>query len=59
MANKVPHLTSTTLVESVRRRCSLPKSDSLFSDEDILEFANDEMQDELLPMIKGTYELPK
>jgi hypothetical protein len=53
---RVPYLDSDKLVASVRRRCSLPKSDSLYSDDDILEFANDELMDSVLPDIKGMHE---
>lgn len=53
---KVPYLTSDTLIQSVRRRCSLPKSKSHYSDDDILEFANDELMDTILPTIKAMHE---
>jgi len=56
MAGKAPHLTSTTFVESVQRRCSLPESDSLYSPNDILELANDQIQETLVPTIKATQE---
>jgi len=52
----LPYLTSATLIDAVRRRCSLPKEDSLLSDNDILELANDEMLESVLPMVKGTHE---
>lgn len=50
------YLTSKTLIDSVRRRCSLPKSDSMFSDEDLLAFANDEIMDSIVPLIKSNQE---
>jgi len=53
---KVPHYTSTTLVDAVRRRGSLPRAASMISDDEILEFANDEIQEHILPTIKSTYE---
>lgn len=53
---KVPYLNSESLVEAVRRRASLPRAASMFSDEDILEFANDEIQEHIVPMIKSTHE---
>jgi len=56
MAGKAPYLTSTTFVESVRRRCSLPESDSLYSEDDILELGNDQIQETLVPTIKATQE---
>lgn len=56
MAGKAPYLTSTTFVESVRRRCSLPESDSLYSEDDILELGNDQIQETLVPTVKATQE---
>ena len=53
---KVPYYTSETLVEAVRRRASLPRAESMFSDDDILEFANDEILEHVVPMIKSTHE---
>ena len=49
-------LTSKTLVDSVRRRCSIPKSDSMFDDTDILEFANQELLDTIIPLVKSNSE---
>lgn len=48
--------TSDKLIEAVRRRASLPKADSLYSDEDILAFATDEMYDEVVSIIRNTQE---
>lgn len=53
---KVPYYTSATLIEAVRRRASLPRAESMISDDDILEFANDEIQEHILPLIKSTHE---
>jgi len=52
----VPYLNSDKLIAAVRRRASLPEAKGLLSDEDILEFANDEMMESVLPLIKSTYE---
>ena len=56
MSSQNPYYTSQTLVDAVRRRCSLPKADSMFSDQDILDFANDELMESILPMIKSSHE---
>lgn len=56
MSRLYPYLDSSKLIESIRKRCSLPENDALFSDEDILGFANDEMLNTVLPKIKSTQE---
>ena len=56
MSRSFPYLDSKALINSVRKRCSLPENDALFSEEDILEFANDEMMDTVMPKIKSTQE---
>lgn len=50
------YYTSNTLIDAVRRRASLPKADSLYSDEDILAFATDEIYDDVLPLIRNSQE---
>lgn len=47
MAN--PWLTSSDIIEAVKRRISFPVYQSTFSDNDILQFANDVMREEILP----------
>lgn len=48
------YLSSKTLVDSVKRRTTLPQG--LLSDEDILQFANDEIMDTIVPLIKSNQE---
>lgn len=50
------YYTSNTLIDAVRRRASLPKADSLYSDEDILAFATDEIYDDVIPLIRNSQE---
>lgn len=52
----IPYLDSDKLIAAVRRRCSLPEAKGLLSDDDILEFANDEMMESILPAIKSSQE---
>jgi hypothetical protein len=49
MAN--PYLTSDTLIESVARRASIPEGQQTFEDVDFLAFANEEIQNAILPLI--------
>lgn len=48
--------TTSDLVESVRRRASMPNSQDLFSAQDLIDFANDEMANNLIPMIMSARE---
>ena len=43
--------TSSRLIASVKRRAAIPENQSTFLDEDFLEFANEEMVNELVPEI--------
>lgn len=56
MAKKYPYYTSETLIDAIRRRCSIPRSDNLFEDQELLDFANDELMETVVPMIKTTNE---
>src|SRR5574343_501090 len=44
-------LTSTKLLKSIKNRCMVPVSNVTFSDEDLLDFANEEMLIGLVPTI--------
>lgn len=44
-------LTSTKLLKSIKTRCMVPTSNMTFSDEDLLDFANEEMLIGLVPTI--------
>lgn len=50
------YYTSARLIDAVRVRASLPKSDSLYSDDEILQLATDELYDSVLPLIRNTKE---
>lgn len=54
MAN--PWLTSSDLISAVKRRISFPTYQSTFTDNDILEFANDVMKEEILPNMMQYHE---
>lgn len=54
MAN--PWLTSSSIIEAVKRRISFPVYQSTFTDDDILQFANDVMKEEILPNILQYHE---
>jgi hypothetical protein len=51
-----PWLNSTDLIEAVKRRISFPVYQSTFSNNDILQFANDVMKEEILPNILQYHE---
>jgi hypothetical protein len=46
-----PYLTSDDLIESIKRKISMPISQSLFSEDDILAFANEEMMIAQVPAV--------
>lgn len=46
-----PYLTSATLIDAVKRDISVPLTQNTYSDEDILEFANEEMRLGQVPSI--------
>jgi len=56
MAGYKPYLTSTDLIASVKRRASIPISQATFSNQDILDFANEEMQMGILPSVLQLHE---
>lgn len=49
-ANKAA-LTTNKLIASIKRRCLMPSSNSTFSDEDLIEFLNEEMSIGLVPSV--------
>lgn len=49
-------LTSNSLVESIKRRASIPENQSTFSKNDFLEFANEELRLGLVPAILELHE---
>lgn len=50
------YLTSATLIESVKRRSHMPESQVTFLDDDLLAFANEEMQIGLVPCVMKMHE---
>lgn len=52
----VPYYTSSTLVEAVQRRASVPINQSTFSSDDFLALANEEIQTAMLPLILNMHE---
>jgi len=55
MANTY-HMTSESLISSVKRRASIPDAQSLITDNEILEFANEEMALNLIPLIYSKHQ---
>lgn len=51
-----PWLTSDDIIESVKRKISMPIAQNLFSEEDILKFANEEMAISQVPSILQMHE---
>lgn len=51
-----PYLNSTELIKSVKRRASIPANQVTFTDEDFLAFANEEMQEGIIPLVLSTHE---
>lgn len=49
-------LTSNTLIESVKRKGSIPDSQNRFLNEDFLDFANEELWLALVPFVMGLHE---
>lgn len=56
MAAAKPWMTSTDLIESVKRKMSVPLSQSLFTDTNILSFANEEMAIAQVPSVLSFHE---
>lgn len=50
------YLTSTTLIESVKRRASIPEDQATFTSEDFLALANEEIDNALVPLILSMQE---
>lgn len=50
------YLTSSTLIDSVKRRAAIPTAQSMFEDEDFLAFANEEMSMGMLPALLQYHE---
>lgn len=55
MATKY-YFSAEDLIESVKRRASIPNSEDLLTDDDILRFANEEMDMEMCPLITMKHE---
>lgn len=51
MSRKTPYFTSTDIIESVKRRISIPISQNTFDEEDILLFANEELVMNQVPSV--------
>lgn len=50
------YFTTTDLLASIKRRASIPSSQNLFTDEDLLAFANEEMDIGLVPSVMRLHE---
>jgi len=55
MANKT-YMTSSDLLSSVKRRGNIPDTQDMITDDEILEFANEEMLLNLIPLIYSKHE---
>lgn len=49
-----PQYNTQQLIESIKRRCSVPTSQLTYTDEDFVLLANDELQGEVVPLIMST-----
>lgn len=49
-----PQYATEQLIESIKRRCSVPTSQLTYTEEDIVLLANDELQGEVVPLIMST-----
>lgn len=49
-----PQYNTEQLIESIKRRCSVPTSQLTFTEEDMVLLANDELQGEVVPLIMST-----
>lgn len=49
-------LTSSALIESIKRRASIPENQATYTSEDLLEFANEELQLGVVPGIMSVHE---
>lgn len=50
------HLTSSSFINSVKRRAAIPSNQNTFTDQDFLDFANEETDTELVPEILRLHE---
>lgn len=50
------YFTSTELIESIARRCMIPSNQSTFTDQDFLDFATEEMNMGIVPMVLSNHE---
>ena len=50
------YFTSQDLIDSIKRRASIPDSQSMITDDEILDFANEEMELNLVPLILSKHE---
>jgi len=51
-----PQYTVDDLISNIKRRCAVPTSQLTYTEEDFALLANDEMQDEVVPLIMSTRE---
>lgn len=49
-----PQYSTEQLIDSIKRRCSVPTSQLTYTDEDFVLLANDELQGEVVPLIMST-----
>lgn len=56
MSGAKPYLTSSDLIETIKRKMSLPISQNLFNNKDILAFCNDEMFSSQVPSVLEFHE---
>ena len=49
-----PQYNTEQLIDSIKRRCSVPTSQLTYTDEDFVLLANDELQGEVVPLIMST-----
>lgn len=52
----LPQYATEQLVENIKLRCMVPRSQLTFSDENIVQLANDELQTEVVPLVMSTRE---
>lgn len=52
----LPQYSTEQLIENIKRRCTVPTSQSTFTNADFVELANDELQGEVVPLIMSTRE---
>ncbi len=52
----LPQYSTTELIANIKRRCSVPTSQMLYTDQDFVDLANDELQGEVVPLIMSARE---